>query len=393
MLENQLQGLNIEDYKQEISAYKNYRTRVSILKEELSGLEKKKKTLAGASFLIAYGISLPLTFLLFFDGGGQEDFWGSLVVSIFFAIYPAAFFGAIFDTDFLNNIFSFGKLDKIKKLQKDVQAHIEEAEELKGNTYKKLQPFEKAIRDYYETQLAEFFDKNLFKKRSGGQGFEEALSEFSSTIEELSPINSSLVTTRIPLEDYREYLKKRTINHNLQVSKKSEGLTSIRNFTRKFTELQEQRRKEVVAPEKLYRTARKINWENINKTRKLTGEKGEEIAVAIEQEFFESIGRKDLANRVRNVAAEDGDGLGYDVLSFFEDGRDKYIEVKSTKTSLTAPFYISRNELGFLKEHNQDAFIYRILVSGEDSQIRTQLGSEFLETNELIPTQYIARVK
>ncbi len=125
----------------------------------------------------------------------------------------------------------------------------------------------------------------------------------------------------------------------------------------------------------------------------MTGDRGEEIAVAIEQDFFESIGRKDLADRVRNVAAEDGDGAGYDVLSFFTDGREKYIEVKSTTSSLSSPIYVSRNELSFLQEHGQDAFIYHILVSGGNSHIKAQSGSEFLETNELIPIRYVTRVK
>ena len=125
----------------------------------------------------------------------------------------------------------------------------------------------------------------------------------------------------------------------------------------------------------------------------MTGLKGEEIAVVIEQEFFESIGRKDLAQKVRHVSAEDGDGLGYDVLSFFENGKEKYIEVKSTTTSLSSPFYLSRNELGFLNEHNEDAFIYRVLVSDDTPQIMSYSGAEILEKNELIPVQYMVKTK
>ena len=206
-----------------------------------------------------------------------------------------------------------------------------------------------------------------------------------------------VITTGISywdLREYKDYLTKRTVNHNLQLSKKSEGLTSIRRFVRRFSEPQEQERKEIVAPENLYRMARKIdNWEEINKKRKLTGQKGEEIAVAIEQEFFESINRKDLADKVRNVASEEGDGLGYDVLSFFEDGREKYIEVKSTTKSLISPFYISRNELKFLQEHDEDALIYRIFISDDVPQLEAKTISEVLEINEITPIQYIVSGK
>ncbi|MBI4097630.1 MAG: DUF3883 domain-containing protein [Candidatus Levybacteria bacterium] len=216
-------------------------------------------------------------------------------------------------------------------------------------------------------------------------------------IEELSRMSSVFLTTSISywgLREYKDYLEKRTVNHNLQSSKKNENLSSVRNFVRSFSKLQEQERKEVVTPEKLYRIARRIdNWEEINKKRKLTGQRGEEIAVAVEQEFFESINRKDLADKVSNVATERGDGLGYDVLSFFEDGREKYIEVKATTISLKSPFYISRNELTFLKEHNEDAFVYRIFVSDGVPQLVVETIPEFLEINEITPIQYIVSGK
>jgi len=389
-MQTKSQELTLEEYKHEISIYKNYREEISKFREELVSLEKEKKSLGGI-FLLFYGISFSLIFSLwFFFGGGQKDFWGILIASIFLAVYPAAFLSDIFESDSLTNTLSFGKLDKIKKLQEGIQEHIEEVEELKGDIYKKLQLFEEVVCDHYKAQLAEFFEKNLYKKRSGDQQFEEALSEFSSTIEELSPINSVLITTRIPLEEYKEYLKKRTINHNLQASKKSESLNLVRSFVRNFSKPQEQEQKEIVAPEKLYRTARKIdNWDEINKKRRITGYKGEEIAVAMEQEFFISINRRDLADKVSHVSVERGDGLGYDILSFFENGKEKYIEVKTTKTNFNSPYLLSKNELQFLKEHNEDAFIYQILISDGTPQVKTYSSEEVLDINEITPVQYI----
>jgi hypothetical protein len=38
--------------------------------------------------------------------------------------------------------------------------------------------------------------------------------------------------------------------------------------------------------------------------------------------------RADLSAKVRHVAVEEGDGAGYDVLSYEEDGRELYVEVK-----------------------------------------------------------------
>jgi hypothetical protein len=42
-------------------------------------------------------------------------------------------------------------------------------------------------------------------------------------------------------------------------------------------------------------------------------------------------GRKDLANRIEHVANSKGDYLGFDILSFEADEREKLIEVKTTR--------------------------------------------------------------
>ncbi|MGE8425014.1 MAG: DUF3883 domain-containing protein, partial [Sphingobacterium siyangense] len=51
---------------------------------------------------------------------------------------------------------------------------------------------------------------------------------------------------------------------------------------------------------------------------------------------------------------------GYDVLSYDEQGNTIYIEVKTTKGNELTPFYLSENELEFLKLNHFKYFIYRI---------------------------------
>ena len=130
----------------------------------------------------------------------------------------------------------------------------------------------------------------------------------------------------------------------------------------------------------------------INKKRKETGDKGEEIVFLLEKEYFESINRKDLAEKVRHVSLKD-DGLGYDILSFFDDEKEKYIEVKSTTTSIESQFKfnISKNELKFLEEHKDDAFVYRVSLATEPPEIEIKPSSEILE-GEITPTSFIIRV-
>jgi hypothetical protein len=44
------------------------------------------------------------------------------------------------------------------------------------------------------------------------------------------------------------------------------------------------------------------------------------------------------------MAAEDGDGAGYDILSFDPSGKERLIEVKTTNGAAKTPFFLTRNE-------------------------------------------------
>ena len=79
------------------------------------------------------------------------------------------------------------------------------------------------------------------------------------------------------------------------------------------------------------------------------GLKGELLVLEFEKAHLDTIGRKDLAELVRHVSVQEGDGAGYDILSFDDLGRKKYIEVKATSGGLSTDFFISPNELAFAK--------------------------------------------
>lgn len=87
------------------------------------------------------------------------------------------------------------------------------------------------------------------------------------------------------------------------------------------------------------------------------GRAGELFVADLEVRRLHAAGRKTLADRVEHVAGTQGDGLGYDVLSFEDDGRDRLIEVKTTAFGQLTPFYVSRNELA---RSEVDAEIYRL---------------------------------
>lgn len=74
------------------------------------------------------------------------------------------------------------------------------------------------------------------------------------------------------------------------------------------------------------------------------GKQGEARVFHHERDALTSAGQRDLARKVRWVAEEDGDGAGYDILSFTPDGREKLLEVKTTVGQRLTPFFLTRNE-------------------------------------------------
>ena len=97
---------------------------------------------------------------------------------------------------------------------------------------------------------------------------------------------------------------------------------------------------------------------------------------------------------MRHVSQLDGDGLGYDILSYSLDGSEKYIEVKTTTGSAETPFYITDNEVKFSKKFSSNYYLYRVYQF--DSSINA--GKFFVQTGaidssfELSPIQYRATI-
>lgn len=95
------------------------------------------------------------------------------------------------------------------------------------------------------------------------------------------------------------------------------------------------------------------------RARKL-GEAGERFLYVAEQNRLSFAGRDDLAGKVRWVSKEDGDGAGYDILSYDRNGDKRLLEVKTTNGPETTPFWISRNELEVSEENRDEYRIARL---------------------------------
>jgi len=87
---------------------------------------------------------------------------------------------------------------------------------------------------------------------------------------------------------------------------------------------------------------------------------GEEFIVQFEHWRLIELGQHRLADRVEHVSQSKGDGLGYDVLSFESDGKERLIEVKTTTFGRDTPFFVSRGELALSKGARDQFHLYRL---------------------------------
>jgi hypothetical protein len=113
-------------------------------------------------------------------------------------------------------------------------------------------------------------------------------------------------------------------------------------------------------PERLRRLIQKFDPVQRDHHNRTLGRAGEAFVVELERRQLAEADRPDLARKVRWVAAEDGDGAGYDVLSFSLGGEARLIEVKTTNGSARTPFFLTRNECDLATERPEDWRIYRV---------------------------------
>jgi len=95
---------------------------------------------------------------------------------------------------------------------------------------------------------------------------------------------------------------------------------------------------------RLERLVRKFDPAARDERNRKLGKEGEESILFFERSRLKNSGHNDLANKVRWVSQEDGDGAGYDILSFDVSGAERLLEVKTTNGHQTTPFYLSENE-------------------------------------------------
>ncbi len=91
--------------------------------------------------------------------------------------------------------------------------------------------------------------------------------------------------------------------------------------------------------------------------KKNIGDGGEDLVMQYEMEKLKRLGIK---KKPEHISRSKGDGLGYDILSYDEDGNPIFIEVKTTRSSSKTNFYVTINELTCSMENKENYYLYRL---------------------------------
>jgi hypothetical protein len=115
-------------------------------------------------------------------------------------------------------------------------------------------------------------------------------------------------------------------------------------------------------------TPRTINFIQNDIENKRIGDLGEIWVLKHERDYLIRHSKNNLAENIKHVSKDLGDGLGFDILSYDLDGSVKFIEVKTTKGKANSTFFVSRNELEKSKIEKDKYFLYRVFEFNENTQ-------------------------
>jgi hypothetical protein len=134
---------------------------------------------------------------------------------------------------------------------------------------------------------------------------------------------------------------------------------------------------------------RNINYLERESKNASLGLAGELFAFEAEQQRLWQLGHKKLAERVDHVSRSQGDGLGYDIVSFETSGRERFIEVKTTNFGALTPFFASQREVAVSEERATGYHLYRVFGFRRAPKVFVLPGS-LRQSCVLDPIQYRA---
>jgi len=109
-----------------------------------------------------------------------------------------------------------------------------------------------------------------------------------------------------------------------------------------------------------YGRFREVNYLEREARNSSLGLAGEKFVLNFERDRLNHLGKSSLAKKIEHVSESKGDCLGFDILSFDPDGKERLIEVKTTAYGKETPFFISHNEVEVSKEKQDVYYLYRV---------------------------------
>jgi hypothetical protein len=135
---------------------------------------------------------------------------------------------------------------------------------------------------------------------------------------------------------------------------------------------------------------RRVDFVRIDAENHRLGRAGELAVLRRERQHLAESGRPDLAERVEHVSETQGDGTGFDILSFDVKGEERFIEVKTTRRGKFWPMLISRHEVRFSQSENERFALYRVHDFGEGGAGLYVLKGDVAQSCQLSPVTYQA---
>lgn len=139
------------------------------------------------------------------------------------------------------------------------------------------------------------------------------------------------------------------------------------------------------------RPARKVDYLAREAHNSALGSAGEQFVVNFERARLLSVGQDSLADKVERVSETRGDGIGFDVLSFNENGTERFVEVKTTRYGKETPFYVTRNEVRVSEKEAARYQLCRVFEFERRPRL-FQLDGALDQNCRLEPASYVARV-
>lgn len=139
-----------------------------------------------------------------------------------------------------------------------------------------------------------------------------------------------------------------------------------------------------------HRHAVKHDFVQLEANKRELGMAGELAVVNFEKARLREAGMDHLANDVEHVSVTQGDGLGFDILSFDSTGAERLIEVKTTRRAETWPFIATRNEVSLSTEVPEKFHLYRVFGFGKPTPGLFTLPGSLEQSCSLVPRDFDA---